>query len=82
MKQLKIEKKTQEKERESCRLGQMGPWGMLLMHLPQIALVERSYVDLGFLRTKNKGFLRKDVNILTYHTTNKFIYKFCVFPLI
>jgi hypothetical protein len=39
----------------------MGPWGMLLMHLPQIAVAERSYADLGFLHTKNKGFLRKDV---------------------
>lgn len=41
----------------------MGPWGMLLMHLPQIAVAEHSYADLGFLHTKNKGFLRKDVNI-------------------
>lgn len=39
----------------------MGPWGMLLMHLPQIAVAEHSYADLGFLHTKNKGFLRKDV---------------------
>lgn len=41
----------------------MGPWGMLLLHLPQIAVAERSYADLGFLHTKNKGFLRKDVCI-------------------
>ena len=53
----------QEKERESCKQMQMGPWGMLLLHLPQIAVVERSYADLGFLNTKNKGFLRKDVCI-------------------
>jgi hypothetical protein len=50
----------QEHERES-RLGQSGPWGMLLTHLPQIAVAERSYGELGFLITKNKGFLRKDV---------------------
>ena len=50
----------QEYERES-RLGQSGPWGMLLTHLPQIAVAERSYGELGFLLTKNKGFLRKDV---------------------
>lgn len=48
-----------EHERES-RLGQSGPWGMLLTHLPQIAVAERSYGELGFLLTKNKGFLRKD----------------------
>jgi len=50
----------QEHERES-RLGQSGPWGMLLTHLLQIAVAERSYGELGFLLTKNKGFLRKDV---------------------
>lgn len=53
----------QEKERESCKQMQMGPWGMFLLHLPQIAIAERSYADLGFLHTKNKGFLRKDVCI-------------------
>ncbi|KAL2727278.1 KICSTOR subunit 2-like [Vespula squamosa] len=53
-----------EKERESCRETQMGPWGMLLMTLPQIAFTERPYADLGFLYTKNKGFLRKDIYIL------------------
>lgn len=42
----------------------MGPWGMLLMTLPQLAFTERSYADLGFLNTKNKGFLRKDVYTL------------------
>ncbi|KAJ9591916.1 hypothetical protein L9F63_001518 [Diploptera punctata] len=48
-----------ERERES-RSGQAGPWGMLVTHLPQIAIAERSYGELGFLVTKNKGFLRKD----------------------
>ncbi|PSN34786.1 UPF0536 protein [Blattella germanica] len=48
-----------ERERES-RSGQSGPWGMLVIHLPQIAMAERSYGELGFLLTKNKGFLRKD----------------------
>ncbi|XP_066993799.1 KICSTOR subunit 2 isoform X2 [Anabrus simplex] len=48
----------QERERESSRAS--GVWGMLLTYLPQIAMAERSYVDLGFLVTKNKGFLRKD----------------------
>lgn len=31
------------------------------MNLPQLAALEKSYIDLGFLHTKNKGFLRKDV---------------------
>lgn len=36
------------------------------MHLPQIAIAEHSYADLGFLHTKNKGFLRKDVSIIMF----------------
>ncbi|XP_049855952.1 KICSTOR subunit 2-like isoform X1 [Schistocerca gregaria] len=60
--QLNFEKARElaEKEREISRLGLTGPWGMLLTHLSQVALAERSYVDLGFFVTKNKGFLRKD----------------------
>jgi hypothetical protein len=40
---------------------------MLLTHLPQIAVAERSYGELGFLLTKNKGFLRKDVSQMCVH---------------
>ncbi|XP_031785340.1 KICSTOR complex protein C12orf66 homolog [Nasonia vitripennis] len=64
-------KESVEKERESCRSTQMGPWGMLLMHLPQIAMAERSYADLGFLHTKNKGFLRKDNSLKTMYESLK-----------
>lgn len=60
-----------EKERGSCRQTQMGPWGMLLMHLPQVAVAEHSYADLGFLHTKNKGFLRKDNSLRTVYETLK-----------
>ncbi|GLV37254.1 hypothetical protein CBL_01917 [Carabus blaptoides fortunei] len=49
-----------EKERESCRNSQLGSWSLLLAQLPQIALAEKSYIELGFLQNKNKGFLRKD----------------------
>ncbi|KAL2727266.1 KICSTOR subunit 2-like [Vespula squamosa] len=65
------EKELAEKERESCRQTQMGPWGMLLMTLPQIAFTERSYADLGFLHTKNKGFLRKDNSLKTVYESLK-----------
>lgn len=61
----------QDKERESSKTSQGGTWGMLLTHLPQVAIVEKSYVDLGFLLTKNKGFLRKDVS-----TETNFLYVF------
>lgn len=64
-------KESVEKERESCRQTQMGPWGMLLMHLPQIAVAEHSYADLGFLHTKNKGFLRKDNSLKTVYESLK-----------
>ncbi|KAH0946151.1 hypothetical protein HN011_001491 [Eciton burchellii] len=64
-------KESVEKERESRRQMQMGPWGMLLMHLPQIAVAERSYADLGFLHTKNKGFLRKDNSLRTVYESLK-----------
>ncbi|XP_012526675.1 KICSTOR complex protein C12orf66 homolog [Monomorium pharaonis] len=64
-------KETVERERESCKQTQMGPWGMFLMHLPQIAVAERSYADLGFLNTKNKGFLRKDNSLKTVYESLK-----------
>ena len=38
---------------------------MLVTHLPQILVAEKSYGELGFLVTKNKGFLRKDVSSIT-----------------
>ncbi|XP_014203567.1 KICSTOR complex protein C12orf66 homolog [Copidosoma floridanum] len=60
-------KESVEKERERCKFLQMGPWGMLLTHLPQISVAERSYADLGFLHTKNKGFLRKDTSLKTMY---------------
>lgn len=60
-------KESVEKEKESCRLMQMGPWGMLLMHLPQVAVAERSYAELGFFHIKNKGFLRKDNSLKTMY---------------
>ncbi|KAL7307995.1 hypothetical protein TKK_0000083 [Trichogramma kaykai] len=64
-------KESVERERESCRSTQMGPWGMLLTHLPQIAVAEKSYIDLGFLHTKNKGFLRKDNSLKTVYESLK-----------
>jgi len=64
-------KETVKKEKESCKRMQMGPWRMLLMHLPQIAVAERLYADLGFLNTKNKGFFRKDNCLKTVYESLK-----------
>lgn len=36
----------------------------MLTQLLHIVLVEKSYIDLGFLANKNKSFLRKDVSIV------------------
>lgn len=35
---------------------------MFSAHLQQLILAEKSYIEIGFLQTKNKGFLRKDVS--------------------
>jgi len=39
---------------------------MLMTMLPQFAVAERSYLELGSLVTKHKGFLRKDVRTISY----------------
>lgn len=41
---------------------------MLLTVLPQIILAEKSYIELGCLTIKTKGFLRKEVSISTQLT--------------
>ncbi|XP_046629246.1 KICSTOR subunit 2-like isoform X1 [Neodiprion virginianus] len=64
-------KESVEKEKELCRTMQTGPWGLLLTDLPQIAVAERSYADLGFLHTKNKGFLRKDNSLRTIYESSR-----------
>lgn len=50
-----------DKDKETNRIAQTGLWTMLLSLLQQFILAEKSYVEIGFLQTKNKGFLRKDV---------------------
>ncbi|GJQ83155.1 hypothetical protein Trydic_g15390 [Trypoxylus dichotomus] len=47
-----------EKERQTHKV--IGPWQLLLTQLIQIVSVEKSYMEIGFLQNKNKGFLRKD----------------------
>ncbi|XP_043272525.1 KICSTOR subunit 2-like isoform X2 [Venturia canescens] len=72
---LRKSQRTVEREQKTDhgekKVTQMGPWGMLLMHLPQFAVAERSYTDLGFLHTKNKGFLRKDNSLKTMYESLK-----------
>ncbi|XP_034257046.1 KICSTOR complex protein C12orf66-like [Thrips palmi] len=61
-------KEVVEKERE-IKQGTSGPWGMLLTHLSPLATAERSYLDLGSMVTKNKGFLRKDNSLRSMYDT-------------
>lgn len=64
----------QEKEKEVYRSVVPTPWAMLLSVLPQIILAEKSYIELGCLTIKTKGFLRKEVCISTQ--LNLFFYLF------
>ncbi|KAF7403221.1 hypothetical protein HZH68_006015 [Vespula germanica] len=49
VKQLCCDKtKGLEKEQETCRQIQIGPWGILLITLPQIAFTKRYCIALGF----------------------------------
>ncbi|KAJ1522183.1 hypothetical protein ONE63_002493 [Megalurothrips usitatus] len=61
-------KEVVEKERE-LKQGTSGPWGMLLTHLSSLAVAERSYLDLGSMIPKNKGFLRKDNSLRSMYDT-------------
>ncbi|KAK3920592.1 KICSTOR complex protein C12orf66-like protein [Frankliniella fusca] len=61
-------KEVVEKERE-VKQGTPGPWVMLLTHLAPLAMAERSYLDLGSMITKNKGFLRKDNSLRSMYDT-------------
>ncbi|XP_063927860.1 KICSTOR subunit 2-like isoform X2 [Zophobas morio] len=49
-----------EKEKEAYKGAQLTAWGTFLSFLQQLILTEKSYIEIGFLQTKNKGFLRKD----------------------
>jgi hypothetical protein len=51
-----------EKEKEAYKSTQLSVWGTFLHFLQQLILTEKSYIELGFLQTKNKSFLRKDVS--------------------
>lgn len=51
----------QEKEQDVKGATTLHPWIVLQTYLQQLVLAEKSYMEIGFLQTKNKGFLRKDV---------------------
>ncbi|XP_046673696.1 KICSTOR subunit 2-like [Homalodisca vitripennis] len=49
-----------DKEKESAPPG---PYKTLLNQMPNLITAERSYINLGFVTTKNKIFLRKDNSV-------------------
>lgn len=49
----------QDKEKE---ITQYGPYKTFLGLLPNLMNAERFYINLGFVTTKNKIFMRKDVS--------------------
>ncbi|KAI4462638.1 kicstor complex protein c12orf66 [Holotrichia oblita] len=62
-------KESVERERQSYKV--IGPWQLLLTQLIQIASAEKSYMEIGFLQNKNKGFLRKDNSLKAIYETIK-----------
>uniref|UniRef100_A0A1B6CWI9 Uncharacterized protein n=1 Tax=Clastoptera arizonana TaxID=38151 RepID=A0A1B6CWI9_9HEMI len=46
-----------ERERDTSPAG---PYRLFLSQLPNLLIAEKSYVELGFVSSKNKIFLRKD----------------------
>lgn len=50
----------QEKEKEPKFSAPC--WSGFLNILQQLSLAEKSYIEIGFLQTKHKSFLRKDVS--------------------
>ncbi|KAK9870985.1 hypothetical protein WA026_009945 [Henosepilachna vigintioctopunctata] len=60
-----------EKEREIHRSSPLSPWMSFLNFLQHFSLSEKSYIDIGFLQTKNKGFLRKDNSLRAVYENMK-----------
>ncbi|XP_065159327.1 KICSTOR subunit 2-like [Atheta coriaria] len=61
-----------EKEKEQQSIYDTATWNALLHQLLQIALAEKSYMEIGFLQNKNKGFLRKDNSLQAVYDTINF----------
>ncbi|XP_045479145.1 KICSTOR subunit 2-like [Harmonia axyridis] len=60
-----------EKEKDLHKSLLQSPWYGFLNFLQQLALSEKSYIEIGFLQTKNKGFLRKDNSLKAIYETMK-----------
>ncbi|CAH1114199.1 unnamed protein product [Psylliodes chrysocephalus] len=69
--QLCYEKAKEHVEKEKEPKGATTPWSTFLNYLQQLALAEKSYMEIGFLQNKHKSFLRKDNSLRSVYETMK-----------
>ncbi|XP_030745574.1 KICSTOR complex protein C12orf66-like [Sitophilus oryzae] len=69
--QLCFDKAKEHAEKEKVPKAPTSPKTMFLNFLQQLALAEKSYMDLGFLQNKQKSFLRKDNSLRSVYETMK-----------
>ncbi|CAG9858763.1 unnamed protein product [Phyllotreta striolata] len=69
--QLCYEKAKELVEKEKEPKGSTTSWSAFLNYLQQLALAEKSYMEIGFLQNKHKSFLRKDNSLKSIYETMK-----------
>ncbi|XP_057669777.1 KICSTOR subunit 2-like [Diorhabda carinulata] len=69
--QLCYEKAREHLEKEKGLKGPVTQWGAFLNLLQQLALAEKSYMEIGFLQNKHKSFLRKDNSLRSVYDNMK-----------
>ncbi|CAH1174279.1 unnamed protein product [Phaedon cochleariae] len=69
--QLCYEKAKEHIEKEREPKVTTSPWSLFLNILQQLALAEKSYIEIGFLQNKHKSFLRKDNSLRSVYESMK-----------
>ncbi|KAG5877172.1 hypothetical protein JTB14_032124 [Gonioctena quinquepunctata] len=69
--QLCYEKAKEHIEKEKEPKGAATLWGIFLNYLQQFPMAEKSYIEMGFLQNKHKGFLRKDNSLRSVYESMK-----------
>jgi len=69
--QMCFDKAKEHIEKEKEQKKSSNQWSALLIQLQQLNLAEKSYVELGFLQNKSKGFLRKDNSLRSIYESIK-----------
>nr|CAH7754994.1 unnamed protein product [Callosobruchus chinensis] len=73
--QLCYEKAKEHVEKEKEPKASPTLWMAFLNLLQQLALAEKNYMEIGFLQTKHKSFLRKDNSLRTIYEALKSDFK-------